>query len=333
MGSLLLEGTSIRLSGQDSRRGTFSHRHSTLVDFDTTAEYVPLSTLCSDDTNLWIYDSLLSEYAALGFEYGYSVANPDALVIWEAQFRRLRQRRADHHRPVPGCREGQVEPGLGTGCCCSPTVSRVRVRNTRRPGSSASSCWPPRTTCSCATRPPPPSSSICCAARCCTTSGLPLVVFTPKSLLRAKQSRSPVAHLLSGTFEELLTDQGVADPQAVRRVVFCSGKIAYDAMAERDRLGAPVAIVRVEQLYPWPFDMVAAELAKYPNTREDVVWLQEEPENMGSWNSIKGRLYERHGDTHDIRRVSRFESGSPACGSAKVHAQEHAELLDKALTV
>jgi 2-oxoglutarate dehydrogenase E1 component len=157
-------------------------------------------------------------------------------------------------------------------------------------------------------------------------------VFTPKSLLRARQSRSPVSHLLSGTFEELLGDPDVPDPDAVRRVILCSGKVAYEAMAERDRQGAAVAIARVEQLYPWPYQAVAAELARYPNARE-ITWLQEEPENMGPWNAIKGRLYEAHGDTHAIRRISRFESGSPACGSAKVHAQEHQELIDRALTL
>jgi 2-oxoglutarate dehydrogenase E1 component len=160
----------------------------------------------------------------------------------------------------------------------------------------------------------------------------PLIVFTPKSGLRSKASRSPVSELVSGTFEELLSDDGIADAAAVSRVIFCSGKIAFDAIAERDRLDAPVAIARVEQLYPWPFDQVAAELDRYPNARE-IVWLQEEPENMGPWNAIKGRLYEAHGDSHTIRRVSRFESGSPACGSAKVHAQEVQELLHKAFAL
>ncbi len=136
---------------------------------------------------------------------------------------------------------------------------------------------------------------------------------------------------MSGTFEELLGDPNIEDPTSIRRVVLASGKVAFDAMAERDRIGAPVAIARVEQLYPWPFDAVAAELDRFPNA-DEVVWLQEEPENMGPWNAIKGRLYERHETTHKIRRASRFESGSPACGSGKVHAQEHQELLERALS-
>jgi 2-oxoglutarate dehydrogenase E1 component len=330
-GSLLLEGTSIRLAGQDSRRGTFSHRHSTLVDFETSTEHVPLATLTDDDTELWIYDSLLSEYAALGFEYGYSIANPDALVIWEAQFGDFAngaQIIIDQFL-VAAKDKWDQDSGLvlllphgyeGQG----PEHSSARIERFLLLAAED-------------------NIQVCNATTAAQFFHLlrrqklqetqsPLVVFTPKSLLRAKQSRSPVSDLLSGTFEELLGDTTVADPAAVQRVVLCSGKVAVDAEAERDRLGAPVAIARVEQLYPWPFDAVAAELARYPNAKE-IVWLQEEPENMGPWNAIKGRLYERHDDTHTIRRVSRFESGSPACGSAKVHAQEHAELLERALTL
>jgi len=329
-GSHLIEGTSIRLAGQDSRRGTFSHRHSTLVDFETNADHVPLSTLATGDTNLWIYDSLLSEYAALGFEYGYSITNRDALVIWEAQFGDFAngaQIIIDQFI-VAAKDKWKQDSGLvmllphgyeGQG----PEHSSARIERFLLLAAED-------------------NMQICNATNAAQFFHLlrrqmlqdhrtPLVVFTPKSLLRAKQSRSPVADLLSGTFEELLPDRTVEDPESVKRLVLCSGKVAVDAEAERDRLGVPVAIARVEQLYPWPFDAVAAELARYPNATE-IVWLQEEPENMGPWNAIKGRLYERHEDTHKIRRASRFESGSPACGSAKVHAQEHAELLAKALT-
>jgi len=331
MGSLLLEGTSIRLSGQDSRRGTFSHRHSTLVDFETTEEHVPLSTLASGDTNLWIYDSLLSEYAVLGFEYGYSITNRDALVIWEAQFGDFAngaQIIIDQFL-VAAKDKWKQDSGLvlllphgyeGQG----PEHSSARIERFMLLGAED-------------------NMQICNATTAAQFFHLlrrqmvqdhrtPLVVFTPKSLLRAKQSRSPLTDLLSGTFEELLGDTGIEDSSTVRRLVLCSGKVAADAEAERDRLGTPVAIARVEQLYPWPFDAVAAELDRYPNATE-IVWLQEEPENMGPWNAIKGRLYESHEQTHRIRRVSRFESGSPACGSAKVHAQEHAELLSRALTI
>ena len=330
LGSLLLEGNSIRLAGQDSRRGTFSHRHSTLVDYETSAEHVPLATLASKDTRLWIYDSLLSEYAALGFEYGYSIANRDALVMWEAQFGDFAngaQIIIDQFI-VSAKDKWDEETGLvmllphgfeGQG----PEHSSARVERFLMAAAED-------------------NMQICNATTAAQFFHLlrrqtllhvrvPLIVFTPKSLLRARTSRSPVAHLLSGTFEEVLGDPGEPDPASVKRVILASGKVAFDAMAQRDRSGAPVAVVRVEQLYPWPFDAIAAQLARYRSATE-IVWLQEEPENMGPWNAIKGRIYESHNQTHSIRRVSRFESGSPACGSAKVHAQEHAELLRNALS-
>jgi 2-oxoglutarate dehydrogenase E1 component len=158
----------------------------------------------------------------------------------------------------------------------------------------------------------------------------PLIVFTPKSLLRAKASRSPVEQLTQGSFEEVLDDPGVSDPSTIRRVVFASGKVAVDARAARDGDDAPLAVVTVEQLYPWPVDAVAAILEKYSNAKE-IYWLQEEPENMGPWNAVKGRLYEAHGDTHAITRVSRVESGSPATGVLAVHQQEQEELLRRVL--
>jgi 2-oxoglutarate dehydrogenase E1 component len=158
----------------------------------------------------------------------------------------------------------------------------------------------------------------------------PLIVFTPKSGLRAKTYRSTVAELTSGTFEELLVDRSGIDPASVTRLVLASGKIVHEARAARDEAQAPVAVAAVEQLFPWPYDAVAAELDRFPNCTE-LVWLQEEPENMGPWNGIKGRLYEGVGDRVEIRRVSRDDSGSPATGKAAIHQQEQREILDKAL--
>ncbi|QGG97001.1 multifunctional oxoglutarate decarboxylase/oxoglutarate dehydrogenase thiamine pyrophosphate-binding subunit/dihydrolipoyllysine-residue succinyltransferase subunit [Actinomarinicola tropica] len=328
-GSLLDEGISIRLAGQDSRRGTFSQRHSTLVDFESGAEYVPLESMADGDTRLWIYDSLLSEYAALGFEYGYSVANKDALVCWEAQFgdfvngaqiiidQFLVAAEDKWHQTsglvllLPHGYEGQ-----------GPEHSSARIERFLILAAE---------------------DNIQVANA--TTAGQyfhllrrqmhrdvrkPLVIATPKSLLRAKPARSTIDDLTSGSFREVLDDPRVDDPAAIRRVVLCSGKVGHDALARRDETGAPVAVVRVEQLYPWPFDQIAELLDRYGNARE-IVWLQEEPENMGGWNFAKGRLYEAHGDTHSIRRVSRAESGSPASGSAAIHAYEQADILDRAL--
>ncbi len=162
----------------------------------------------------------------------------------------------------------------------------------------------------------------------------PLIVFTPKSLLRAKSARSPIDALTHGSFEEVLDDPVVSDDDAgdVQRVVLASAKVAHEALARRDSEGSPVAVVRVEQLYPWPYDGLAAVLERYPAARE-LVWLQEEPENMGAWNFVKGRLYEALGDEYTIKRVSRPESGSPATGSHGVHVQEQDLILSAAVTI
>jgi len=327
LGTLLHEGTSVRLTGQDTRRGTFSHRHGVLVDHTNGDEHTPLVGACRDDSRLWLYDSLLSEFAGLGFEYGYSVANKDALVIWEAQFGDFvngAQTIIDQFIVAAEDKWGQTS-GLvmllphgyeGQG----PEHSSGRIERFL-------------------TLAAEDNIQICNATTSAQFFHLlrrqirrdvrkPLVVFTPKSGLRAKTSRSPVAALLTGSFEEVLDDPGVADPAEVRRVIFASGKVAVEAAAERDRRGAPAAIVRIEQLYPWPFEPVAEILDRYSNARQ-VVWLQEEPENMGPWNGIKGRLYEAHDDTHVIHRVSRNESGSSATGSKKIHDQELEDLFDR----
>ena len=329
IGSLLSEGTSIRLSGQDSRRGTFSHRHSTLVDYETGAEHVPLATIAEGDTNLWIYDSLLSEYAALGFEYGYSIVNDKALVIWEAQFGDFANGAqiiidqfivAAKDKWDQDCGLVMLLPHGFEGQ--GPEHSSARVERFLLMAAED-------------------NIQVCNATTAAQFFHLlrrqtfqnpqcPLIIFTPKSLLRSKYSRSNVSDLLSGTFEELLGDRNPPPAEAVDRIILSTGKVAFDLMAERDKRGTHAAIARVEQLYPWPFAAVANELAKYPNAQE-IVWVQEEPENMGAWNAIKGRLYEAHGDTYKIRRVSRHESGSPACGSITVHAQELALLLQSAL--
>src|SRR5690606_3258523 len=157
----------------------------------------------------------------------------------------------------------------------------------------------------------------------------PLVVMTPKSLLRAKQARSPITELTSGSFHELIDDPAVADRNAVQRVVFCSGKVAYDAMARRDERNHPAAIVRIEQLYPFPYAQITALLAQYPNASE-VVWLQEEPDNMGPRSFVSERLWPLVPESMKFRQVSRTGSGSPATGSHAIHVQEQTQLLDQA---
>ena len=330
-GSLLLEGTDIRFAGEDSRRGTFSQRHAMLIDYENGSEHLPLAHLASAAAgerqgNLWLYDSLLSEYAALGFEYGYSVANKDALTLWEAQFGDFvngAQIIIDQYL-VAAEDKWQQTSGLvmllphgfeGQG----PEHSSARIER------FLSACAEDNIQ----------VANVTTAAQYFhilrrqmhREIRKPLVIFTPKSLLRAKQARSPIGVLTSGSFAEVLADPAPLDAGAVERVVLCSGKVAYDAMAYASPARQKAAIVRVEQLFPWPYAAVASELAKYPNAR-DIVWLQEEPENMGPWNFAKGRLYEAHEDTHSIRRVSRGESGSPATGSHAVHLQELEDLMN-----
>jgi len=329
-GSLLLEGGDVRLAGQDTRRGTFSHRHAVLVDYATGAEHVPLAALAppGPQGRFFVYDSLLSEYAALGFEYGYSVVHKDALVAWEAQFGDFvngAQIIIDqfivaaedkwgqtsgvtlllphgYEGQGPEHSSGRLERFLTLSAEDNIQVANVttsaqyfhllrrQVRRQRRK---------------------------------------PLVVLTPKSLLRARQARSPVADLVSGRFHEVLPDTTLAEPEAAERVVLCSGKVAYDATAGRDERKLRAAVVRIEQLYPWPAEQVVAALARHPNATE-VVWLQEEPENMGAWTFVRARLLAllRAGD--ELRPVTRIETGSPASGSIALHQMEQEDLMERA---
>jgi 2-oxoglutarate dehydrogenase E1 component len=331
-GTLLLDGVSVRLAGQDSRRGTFSQRHSALICYQTDREYTPLAQLAAQGkSELWLYDSLLSEYAAVGFEYGYSVVNKDALVMWEAQFGDFMngaQIIIDQFLVAAEDKWGQTS-GLvlllphgyeGQG----PEHSSARIERFLTLAAEDNIQLANPTT----------SAQYFHLLRRQMARDVrkPLIVFTPKALLRSRFSQSPVEALTHGSFQEVLDDPAITDPSGVRRVVFCSGKVAAEAYEDRERRGGldgAVAIVRVEQLYPWPFDAVAGILDRYANAN-DVIWLQEEPENMGAWNGVKGNLFGRHGETHTITRVSRVESGSPASGSHHVHEQEKAQLFEEA---
>jgi len=326
-GSLLHEGTSVRVAGQDTRRGTFSHRHAALVDFETGTEITPLNGAARDGAKFWIYDSLLSEFAALGFEYGYALENKDALVVWEAQFGDFMNGAQVIIDQFIVAAEDKWDQTSG--------LVMLLPHGYEGQGPEHSSARIERFLTLCAGD----NIQVCNATTSAQFFHLlrrqmhrdvrkPLIVFTPKSGLRSKTSRSPISDLVSGSFQEVLDDPGVVDPAAVRRVVFASGKVGVEAQAERDQRGAPVAIARVEQLYPWPSQGVAGVLERYPNATE-LFWLQEEPENMGAWNHIKGRLYEAHEDTHSIQRVSRPESASTATGALAVHQAEVLSLWDQ----
>jgi 2-oxoglutarate dehydrogenase E1 component len=347
MGTLLAEGVDVRLSGQDTRRGTFSQRHAVLVDYSTGEEYVPLAhvgSLPGVDGNgrgkpgrFTVLDSLLSEYAALGFEYGYSVESPGALVAWEAQFGDFvngAEIIIDNFLVAAEDKWGQ-RSGLalllphgfeGQG----PEHSSARIE--RFLGLSARGNL----------RVTVPSTAAqyfhLLRAQAITADRVPLIVFTPKSLLRSTASRSSIGELTEGAFAEVVDDREVADPLAVRRVVLASGKVAFDALERRrSRLGQggdppaeAIAIVRVEQLYPWPEGPIEDVLDRYPNASE-VVWLQEEPENMGAWTFVHGRLHRLLRDRFALRHVSRAESASPATGSASQNQLEQADLMERAV--
>jgi multifunctional 2-oxoglutarate metabolism enzyme len=325
-GSLLVEGTSVRLAGQDSRRGTFSQRHSTLFDYRTGAEYVPLASLAAPpETALWIYDSLLSEYAALGFEYGYTVASPETLVMWEAQF-------GDFANGAQIIIDQFIVAAEDKWNQTSGLVMLL-PHGYEGQGPEHSSARLERFLTLCAED----NMQVCTPTSAAQYFHLlrrqvrrsvrkPLIVSTPKSGLRDRRWRSPVDALANGTFEELLGDRPDIDATAVTRLVLAAGKVGVEAIARRDELQAPVAVARVEQLYPWPFEAIAKELDRYPNCTE-VIWLQEEPENMGPWNQIKGYLYESLGDRYEIRRMSRADEASPATGSHAIHAQEQEMIL------
>ena len=327
IGSLILDGHPVRLAGEDSRRGTFSQRHAALIDYETGEPWVPLNELPSATAKFWVYDSLLSEYAALGYEYGYSHANPEALVMWEAQFGDFingAQIIIDQYLVAAEDKWGQQNSLVlllphgfeGQG----PEHSSARIERFLVLAAEDNIQLVNATTAA--------QYFHLLRRQIHSPRRSPLVVFTPKQGLRMRETRSNLDELTTGSFCETLDDPGVTDRSAVRRVVFCSGKVAWDAMAERDRREAPVAVVRVEQLYPLPTEQMYGVLEFYPNARE-VVWLQEEPENMGAWKFIEHRMWRVKERGYEFRHVARVESGSPATGSKTVHDQELADLMDE----
>jgi len=325
-GTLVLEGRPVRLAGEDSRRGTFSHRHAALIDYETGDPWIPLDNLEGAQAQFWVYDSLLSEYAALGFEYGYSHANQEALVLWEAQFGDFingAQVIIDQYIVAAEDKWGQQNSLVlllphgyeGQG----PEHSSARIERFLTLAAEDNMQIANPTTAA--------NFFHLLRRQVHSERHTPLIVFTPKQGLRMRQTRSPIEALTSGSFEEVLGDPGDLDEAAVRRIVFCSGKIAWDVIDERDRRGAPVAVVRVEQLYPLPTDQMYAQLERYPNATE-LRWLQEEPENMGAWKFVEHNIWRVKQLGYDLRQVTRVESGSPATGSKAIHDQEHADLID-----
>ena len=331
-GSLLLEGHPVRLAGQDSRRGTFGHRHAVLVDRTDGKEYTPLSHLSSDQATYYVYDSLLSEFAAMGFEYGYAVARPDSLVLWEAQF-------GDFANGAMTIVDEFIAAGEAKwGQRCGLTL--LLPHGYEGQGPDHSSARLERFLLLCADNnmtvaaPTTPASYFHLLRRQALTGHKrPLVVMSPKSMLRLRAAASAVENFTTGTFQPVLDDVDRPDPAGVQRVVLTAGKVYYDLLSARRKSGtSDVALVRVEQLYPLPGEQVAAAVAAYPNAT-DVVWVQEEPANQGAWSHIAMSLPDSLPERRSLRRISRKASASPATGSSKVHEAEQAALVVAALEV
>ncbi|MCC6641460.1 MAG: 2-oxoglutarate dehydrogenase E1 component [Deltaproteobacteria bacterium] len=333
-GSLLVEGTPVRLSGQDSARGTFSQRHAVLVNQHTGEEYAPLDHLTKTQARFEVYDSLLSEAAVLGFEYGYSVADPTTLTLWEAQFGDFANgaqviidqfissahvkwgRMSGLVMLLPHGYEGQgpehssarierylqlcAEDNLQVANCTTPAqyfhlLRRQMVRRYRAP----------------------------------------LVIFTPKSLLRAPRVVSSPQELAAGRFHAVLADDvAAAHADAVRRVLVCSGKVYYDLLERqeaREKAGSrrDVAIVRLEQIYPWPRNDLSEAIGRHPRAN-DVIWVQEEPANMGAFSFVREGLTSLLREGQTLRYAGREASASTAVGSMRLHREEQKALVDDA---
>jgi 2-oxoglutarate dehydrogenase E1 component len=336
IGSLLMEGTPVRLAGQDSRRGTFGQRHSVLVDRETGEDYTPLLYLSEDQARFNVYDSLLSEYAAMGFEYGYSLARPEALVMWEAQFGDFvngAQTVVDEFISSAEQKWGQTSG-----------VTLLLPHGYEGQGPDHSSARIERFLQLCAQNsmtvamPSLPSNYFHLLRwQVHNPHHKPLIVFTPKSMLRLKAATSKASEFTSGGFRPVIGDSSV-DPAQVRKVVFCSGKVYYDLAAERSKRGVTdTAIIRLERLYPLPSKEIQAEMARYGNA-STVVWAQEEPANQGAWPFIALNLVDhldlfigsgKAPNADRLRRVSRPSSSSPAVGSAKRHQSEQQQIVDE----
>jgi 2-oxoglutarate dehydrogenase E1 component len=326
-GSLLLEGTSVRLSGQDSRRGTFSQRHAVLFDSRTGERYLPLDSLAPDKAKFTAYDSLLSEMAVLGFEFGYSLEAPRKLVLWEAQFGDFAngaQVIIDQFI-VASDSKWQRDSGLvlllphgyeGQG----PEHSSARLERYLQSCAEENIqvCYPST----------PAQYFHILRRQMRRNFRKPLVLMTPKSLLRRKEAASPINDLVVGGFREILDDAN-AEPNRIQRVVLCSGKVYYDLADRRAQdKRTQVAIVRMEQFYPFPTDALRQVLSRCAQATE-WVWAQEESMNMGAWTFMDARM---RAMGYPLKYVGRDMSASPATGSHRIHTREQKELVDAAIS-
>jgi 2-oxoglutarate dehydrogenase E1 component len=329
--SLLVEGIPIRLTGQDTERGTFSHRHDVLHDVNTGGMYTPLQHLDDAGAAFEIYNSPLSEYACVGFEYGYAAAAPEALVLWEAQF-------GDFVNGAQIVIDQFIAAGLSKW--------RESVRLTLLLPHGYEGNGPEHSSARLERFLQLAAQENLRIANCTTSaqyfhllrrqaldaSARPLVVMTPKGLLRLKQASATLDELARGEFQPVIDDP-TADHEHVERLVLCQGKVYYDIVGHEERDGAAgVAVARIEQLYPFPVDRAKALLAGYPNLRE-VAWAQEEPQNMGAWRAIRHRLEEAKPEGVPLRYVGRPWRASPSEGYPTAHLREQDRIVRGALAL
>ncbi len=339
LGSLVLEGTPVRFVGQDSQRGTFSHRHACLHDTETGEKYYPLANLSPDQAPIIIVNTMLSELAVVGFEYGFSSADPRNLVIWEAQFGDF----------VNGA-QPMIDQFIAAGeskwqKMCGLTM--LLPAGYEGAGPEHSYAYLDRFLSLCADNnlqvciPTTPAQNFHLLRRQMHRKfRKPLVTMTPKSLLRDPRATSKLEDLTQGSFQNVIDDHASPAREAVKRVLFCSGKIYFTLDGNREALkksdpkfkADEVAIVRVEQLYPFPQKEIQTVLAKYRNAQE-ILWVQEEPRNKGAWSFMEPRLRQLLPDGHVLIYNGRDEAASPAVGSKRLHEIEEKELVSHALDV
>jgi len=331
--SLVANGYNVRLSGQDSGRGTFAHRHSVLHDQDRerwdSGSYVPLNNIAKDQGDFVVIDSVLSEEAVLGFEYGYSTAEPNELVIWEAQF-------GDFANGAQVVIDQFISSGEAKwGRVCGLVM--LLPHGYEGQGPEHSSARLERYLQLCAEHNmqvvvPSNAAQIFPLLRRQMLRAFrkPLIVMTPKSLLRKKEAASPLKDLAKGTFQTVIPEIDALDTKAVTRVVACCGKVYYDLLsARRERRLDNIAIIRVEQLYPFPHKPFAAEMKKYPNALE-VIWCQEEPQNQGAWYQTAHYLSENMRPEQKLHYAGRPPSAAPAGGYLSKHNERQKALVDQA---
>ncbi|KTT12302.1 2-oxoglutarate dehydrogenase E1 component [Pseudacidovorax intermedius] len=331
--SLVASGYPVRLSGEDCGRGTFTHRHSVLHDQNRekwdTGTYVPLQNVAENQAPFVVIDSILSEEAVLGFEYGYASNDPNTLVIWEAQFGDF----ANGAQVVIDqfIASGEVKWGRLNGLTLmlphgyegqGPEHSSARLERFMQLSADTNIQVVQPTT----------ASQIFHLLRRQMVRNLrkPLVIMTPKSLLRNKDATSPVSEFIKGGFQTVIPDVKELKADKVKRIVACSGKVYYDLAKKREEKGADdVAIIRVEQLYPFPHKAFATEVKKYPNA-VDIVWCQDEPQNQGAWFFVQHYIHENMLDGQKLGYSGRAASASPAVGYAHLHQEQQKALVDGA---